>query len=103
LSRAGLEVLLASSGVEARELLRRESVDLVISDLRMPGEMDGRALLEWIERELPELAEHALLATGDVAGGASLPFPVPEHRLLSKPFDRTEYLQRVMGALAATV
>jgi C4-dicarboxylate-specific signal transduction histidine kinase/CheY-like chemotaxis protein len=103
LGRAGLEVLLASSGVEARELLLREHVDLVISDLRMPGEMDGRALLEWIDRELPELARHALLATGDVAGDASLAFPVPADRLLSKPFDRTEYLQRVLGALDAKV
>jgi CheY-like chemotaxis protein/anti-sigma regulatory factor (Ser/Thr protein kinase) len=103
LGRAGLDVVLASSGLEACEVLQREHVDLVISDLRMPGEMDGRALLEWIDRERPELAQHALLATGDVAGNASLAFPVPADRLLSKPFDRTEYLQRVFGALNATV
>jgi CheY-like chemotaxis protein len=96
-----LEVVLASSGLEARDVLMREHVDLVISDLRMPGEMDGRALLDWIDRERPELTQRALLATGDVVGQASIAFPVPAHRVLSKPFERSEYLHRVMGALDA--
>ncbi|MEP7001249.1 MAG: ATP-binding protein, partial [bacterium] len=100
LTRAGLDVLVASGGVEARDILLREHVDLVVSDLRMPGEMDGYALLEWMERERPALSETALLATGDVTGTASIALPVPEERILSKPFDGAEFVRRVRAALA---
>jgi two-component system response regulator AtoC len=44
LTEMGYEVLQAADGREAFQCLRDESVDLVISDLRMP-EMDGIALL----------------------------------------------------------
>jgi len=43
----------AGDGVEAMELLRREPVDLVLSDVRMPGG-DGLTLLAAIERELDD-------------------------------------------------
>jgi CheY-like chemotaxis protein len=99
LTRAGFEVLVASSGVEARDILLREHVDLVVSDLRMPGEMDGYALLEWMERERPALSGTALLATGDVSGAASIALPVPAERILSKPFNGADFVRRVRAAL----
>ena len=101
LGRAGLAVRVASSGVEARDILLRERVDLVVTDLRMPGEMDGYALFEWMERERPELAASAILATGDVSGAASIALPVPAERVLSKPFDGAEFVRRVHAALEA--
>ncbi|MEO8622703.1 MAG: ATP-binding protein [bacterium] len=100
LTRAGLDVLVASGGVEARDILLREHVDLVVSDLRMPGEMDGYALMAWMERERPALSETALLATGDVTGTASIALPVPVERILSKPFDGADFVRRVRAALA---
>lgn len=99
LERAGIDAIAAASGVEARDLLIRESVDLVVSDLRMPGEMDGAALLAWLERERPSLAATALLATGDVSGAASVALPVPHERILNKPFEGAEFVRRVRAAL----
>ena len=90
-----------SGGAEARDIMLRERVDLVVSDLRMPGEMDGYALIEWMQRERPALAESALLATGDVSGAASVAFPVPVERLLKKPFEGAEFVRRVRAALVA--
>lgn len=98
LDRAGMEAILAASGVEARDILLQESVDLVISDVRMPGEMDGYALLAWLERERPALARSALLVSGDVHGAAD-GGRVPARRILSKPFDAQEYMRRVLLAL----
>ncbi len=100
LHRAGIDTIAVASGVEARDVLLRESVDLVVSDLRMPGEMDGAALLGWLERERPSLAATALLATGDVSGTASVALPVPPERILNKPFEGAEFVRRVRAALA---
>jgi len=46
------EVLLAGDGATALEILARQSVDLVVSDLRMPG-MDGIELVEKIRDDFP--------------------------------------------------
>ena len=43
--RDGFEVLLAEDGVAARDLIAREYVDVVLTDIRMPR-MDGIALLQ---------------------------------------------------------
>ena len=96
----GLDVVVAAGAEEAREILAREPIDLVVSDLRMPGPIDGRGLLELLAREYPHLAARALLVTGDVSGAASAALPVPPERLISKPFARQEYVARVRAALA---
>lgn len=99
LTNAGLDVVLAANGAEAQEALVRQSFDLVISDLRMPGEMDGRDLLTWLAKERPALAARSLLLTGDMGGVASAPLPVPMERVVPKPFSSTEYVKRVRQAL----
>ena len=67
----------------------------------MPGEIDGIALYEWIERHQPALAAHSLFVTGDISewGPASV---VGSHldQVLTKPFDRDAYLARVQAILA---
>jgi two-component system response regulator PilR (NtrC family) len=49
LRRAGHEVTLAQSGGEAIEQLRGQPIDIVVSDLKMPGELDGLNLLQQIK------------------------------------------------------
>jgi two-component system, NtrC family, response regulator PilR len=49
LRRAGHEVVSAKSGTEAIERLRDQPIDLVITDLKMPGELDGLGLLHAIK------------------------------------------------------
>ncbi len=63
LPRWGYEVLSVSSAVEALAALRRESFDVVISDIKMPG-INGLELLHQIKQEWPEL--DVILATGYV-------------------------------------
>jgi two-component system response regulator PilR (NtrC family) len=49
LRRAGHEVTLAQTGGEAVEQLRAHPIDIVVSDLKMPGGLDGLGLLQAIK------------------------------------------------------
>jgi two-component system response regulator PilR (NtrC family) len=49
LRRAGHEVTLAQTGGEALDQLRSQAIDIVVSDLKMPGEFDGLGLLQAIK------------------------------------------------------
>jgi CheY-like chemotaxis protein len=101
LARENVDVLLAANGDEARDILATEAVDLVISDLRMPGSTDGRGLIAWIEENQPHLFDHILIVTGDLNGLPNdVAIGVPPERVLAKPFTRTEYVSRVRAALA---
>lgn len=99
LTRAGFDVTLASGGAQARDIMLAEHVDLVVSDLRMPGEMDGYALFAWMERERPALAATMLLSTGDMTGEGHAPLPVPAERTLHKPFIGADVVDRIRRAL----
>ncbi|MFA5168362.1 MAG: sigma-54 dependent transcriptional regulator [Candidatus Omnitrophota bacterium] len=59
------DVMTATSGKEALDLFKKESPDLIISDIRMP-EMDGVALLESIKAEAPSAKVILLTAYGSV-------------------------------------
>ncbi len=99
LERLDVRVILAASGREAIGFLESTRVDLVISDLRMPGEIDGRALFAWLNHHFPAMATRSLLVTGDVSGVASLALPIPLERTISKPFQGADYIARVRDAL----
>ncbi len=51
--RDGFDVLLAEDGEQARQILRREFVDVVLTDIRMPR-VDGLALLEDVRTQAPD-------------------------------------------------
>lgn len=53
LSQHGFDVTTAENGARAIDRLSHEQVDVVVSDLRMPG-VDGIQLLEWIHEKSPE-------------------------------------------------
>src|SRR5215813_12575638 len=55
LRRVGLESIHAADAEEALGILRRESISLVITDLRMPGSVDGFALVKWLSKIRPSL------------------------------------------------
>jgi len=53
LSAHGFDVTTAEDGAKAISKLRNEEVDVVVSDLKMPG-VDGVQLLEWIHSKRPD-------------------------------------------------
>lgn len=99
LTRLPAEVLLAGSVAEARDLLADHEVDLVVSDVKMPGE-SGLSFYRWVEEHRPDLTDRFLFVTGDLSGD-SLVALAERHpdRFLTKPFQVTDYLQRVRRIL----
>lgn len=61
----GYEPLLASDGSEAWEILTKESIDLVITDLRMP-KLDGNELLKRIYSTYPTIPVIVLTGHGTI-------------------------------------
>lgn len=59
------QVLTAGSGSEALKLLENESVDLIVSDLRMPG-MDGSELLATVSEIYPDIPRVLLSGNADL-------------------------------------
>jgi two-component system, NtrC family, response regulator len=65
LSDEGYQVLTADNARRALEMFRSHDLDLVITDMKMPG-MDGMALLEQIQADNPDLPVVMMTAFGSV-------------------------------------
>lgn len=62
LSTDDCHVTAASNSMQALALLHKQSFDLVITDVRMPGEIDGIDMIQAYRRENP--AQKAIFITG---------------------------------------
>jgi two-component system, NtrC family, response regulator AtoC len=98
LKQVGLSSLAARSGAEALALLEAQPVDVVVTDLRMPG-MDGMALLQKVVRGWSDIPVIVLSAHGTVALAVDA-MKAGAADFLTKPFDRDEVLFIVQKALA---
>ena len=74
LQRRGYDVVDASSGEEGLQRLASGSYGGVISDIRMPGAVNGAEVHEWILRNLPELKSRVILISGDTANSETQSF-----------------------------
>ncbi|MFO7563403.1 MAG: sigma-54 dependent transcriptional regulator [Enhygromyxa sp.] len=90
LRRAGFEVRCAPSGEAALALLESESVDVVLSDVRMPG-LDGLALAERISAEHPEITLVMMSAFGTVELALEA-MQRGAYDYISKPFKQDEVI-----------
>lgn len=82
--RSQVEVLTAVGGAEALGILSRESIDVVISDMRMPM-MDGAQLLGEVRRLHPQIVR--IILSGQSDRETILRAVGPAHQFLSKPCD----------------
>jgi two-component system response regulator PilR (NtrC family) len=101
LRRAGHDVAIAQSGAEALAKLRAKPADVVVTDLKMPGGMDGIGLLAAIQEEppragsmpAPEVILVTAFATADTALAA---MKLGAYDYLTKPFQVDE-INAVIG------
>jgi DNA-binding NtrC family response regulator len=63
--RGGLAAVGAKSGEEALVLLAQGRFSAVVSDLRIPGEIGGAEIFDWVEQHRPELTSRFLFVTGN--------------------------------------
>lgn len=90
------EILYAEGGEAALAMLASHPVDVVISDMRMPG-MDGAQLLEAVKVRFPQVVR--IILSGQLDRDMTLQSVKVAHQLLAKPCD----VEVLRGALQKTV
>jgi CheY-like chemotaxis protein len=97
----GYVVLTASNGQEAIEAIRgRADIDLLFTDIVMPGGLNGRELAEVVRQIRPNLP--VLFTSGYSADVISCHGRVHANiLLLSKPYPRADLARSIRQALAA--
>jgi DNA-binding response OmpR family regulator len=92
----GFAVKQAADVQQAMEILESHRIDLVFTDVNLPGGPDGFSLAQWVHANKPRLP--VILTSGDrtaidAARGARKPF-------FAKPYDIAEVATRMRGLLA---
>lgn len=103
LTGAGYSVAVATTVGRAQEILRASPVDLVITDLRLPGP-SGLDLVRWVREHCDDIEVVMITGYATVEGAVeAVKSGVEEY--LAKPFTGEELLaavERALGKLAAT-
>ena len=98
LRATGCNVLTAEGGAAGLEILARETVNLVISDMRMP-EMNGAEFLSKVASEWPDTERILLTGYADLESTISAVNDGQISRYLNKPWDDDEIIQVVKRTL----
>ena len=95
LKRAGYECVCANDGIQAADMIEKETFDLILLDIMLPG-IDGFELMEYIRTTgVPVIFLTAKNAVEDRVRGLRL----GAEDYMVKPFDVLELLARVEGVL----
>jgi CheY-like chemotaxis protein len=98
LRTGGFNVIEASNAAEAVDVLQSsEPVDLVFTDIAMPGIMNGVMLARWIYLHRPDV--RVVLASGSPESARAL----PNEHLFLKPYDLREVEAFIRDALDCDV
>jgi CheY-like chemotaxis protein len=96
----GYKVIEAGSADDALTVLGQIDiiVDVVFSDVEMPGTMDGFALSTWVRQNRPGLD---VILTGTVPRAANAAAELCEQGPLPKPYEPASVVDRIRRLLAA--
>ena len=96
LERHGYSVANAASGTEGLKMLSGGKYFGVISDIRMPGAVNGAEVHAWIQKNRPELCARIILISGDTANSETQAFLAQSGTpCIEKPF-RVQQLMNVV-------
>ena len=97
LGKEGLSVLTASNGREALDVVRRQPVHVIITDLRMPS-MGGEDLLKAVKAITPEVEVIVMTAYGTIENAVEA-MKLGAYDFISKPLKRAAVIASVRKAL----
>jgi CheY-like chemotaxis protein len=97
LDSLGAKAVAVHSGEEAIEALRKRDFDLIVSDLRLPGDVSGKDLYNWVSTHRRAGTQGFLFVTGDTVGEAAFLQQVKSRAVL-KPFSMEEYVSALREA-----
>ncbi len=94
---AGFSVIEAANADEAMTILDSAvPIDLVLTDIRMPGSMDGLALAAFVRQRWPSL--RIVVASGERPAMVAL---AVADAFLPKPYDSSAILARLKGLIGS--
>jgi CheY-like chemotaxis protein len=96
----GYHVLEAADASEAMAVVNSDQVDVVFSDVRMPGGMDGFGLARWLQQNHPEVP--VLLTSGWIGTSVQAEDAPREVRLIEKPYSQAQVARRIAGLLRSS-
>jgi CheY-like chemotaxis protein len=95
LREEGFDVICADNGEEAIELCERQVADVLMTDIKLPGKVDGWEIAERCREHDPKLP--VIYATGF---SPVTPRPVPSSLTLPKPYNPKQIVQAVKDVTA---
>lgn len=101
LKKEGYEVETAENGLEARGILERDKIAVVVTDLKMP-KLDGMGLLERVAEDHPSTPVILITAHGTVATAVDA-MKKGAFDYITKPFDQDELKRVIQKALKTRV
>lgn len=100
----GIAVKIARNAQEAIELLSRHSLDAVVTDFTMPGDISAADLIRWIRQHRPDLASRIVFTISNAQdGAASEAIRNSGCLVVRKPFALEDFWNAVQKILAAEV
>jgi DNA-binding NtrC family response regulator len=97
---SGYRIILANSAAAGLEALERDHVDVVVSDMRMPG-MDGAQFLEQVAIRWPHTVRVVMTGYADLASTTHAITKGRIFRTIDKPWASAD-VQRVIAEALAT-
>ncbi|MCW8982642.1 MAG: response regulator [Gammaproteobacteria bacterium] len=97
LSDCSYRILTAGNGLEALEVLKREAVDLLLSDVIMP-EVDGYELAAQVCQLYPKTKVQLISGFSDNGNQKLVPAEIHE-QLMPKPIDPNALIERINSLL----
>jgi DNA-binding NtrC family response regulator len=100
LTEAGYEVYEAADAESARQVFDARTVDVVVTDMRMPG-MNGLDLLSHVKRARPEMPVILMTAYATVDTAVTA-IKRGAYDYITKPFTTQELIEKLQRLMAAT-
>ncbi|MBW2107050.1 MAG: response regulator [Deltaproteobacteria bacterium] len=102
LEREGFTVVESQEGSQGIEICRRRSIDLVITDIIMPGKEGLETIME-LRNEFPALPIVAMSGGGQLGPESYLPLArmLGAQQALRKPFTKNELMESISGLIGS--
>jgi two-component system CheB/CheR fusion protein len=100
---SGASVKVARTAEEAIEILGRDFVDAVVSDINLPGTTSTAGLYRWIKENRSDLAMRVVFTASNAGDAAAHILRNSGCPVLAKPFPVEEFCRTVQSVLAGLV
>lgn len=98
LLREGYNIFTANNGIEGLELLQKQNINLIISDMKMP-EMNGEEFLAEVAKKWPETIRILLTGFSDLTSTINAINKGHIYQYVSKPWEDSELTISIANAL----